>query len=156
MNHIEKCICVSTLVVWEKVSFAEIYHSHGEWSACIWWFHNSLVENAAILPLIVMMHLLVIYARWINGLLRTYKEIDQDLISLILLVNWHVQFTILFWAITLVADYLPLDVTGQKSHHVTTMLATSKNVLFPDHNHYANHRYRWPITLIITFAGARP
>ena len=33
-------------------------------------------------------------------------------------------------------------------HQGTTMLATSKNVLFP-----ANHRYWWPNTLIITLAS---
>ena len=40
--------------------------------------------------------------------------------------------------------------TVQKAaiHQVTTMQATSKNVLFPDHNHPANHWY-WPNTLII-------
>ena len=27
-------------------------------------------------------------------------------------------------------------------HQVTTMLATSKNVLFPGHNHHANERHR--------------
>ena len=26
-------------------------------------------------------------------------------------------------------------------HQVTTMLATSKNVIFPGHNHHANHWY---------------
>ena len=31
------------------------------------------------------------------------------------------------------------------------MLATSKNVLFPGHNHHANHRYWWPFILIITW-----
>ena len=36
---------------------------------------------------------------------------------------------------------------------VTTMLATSKNVLFPDRNHLLTHRYWWAYTLIIT--GAR-
>ena len=35
-------------------------------------------------------------------------------------------------------------------HQVATMLATSKNVLFPGHN----HRYWWPDTLIITRASA--
>ena len=44
--------------------------------------------------------------------------------------------------------------TAQKRtiHQVTTMLATSKNVLFQVHNHHANHRYWWPDTLIITRA----
>ena len=32
---------------------------------------------------------------------------------------------------------------------VTTMLATSKNVLFPGHNHHAKHQNWWPDTLII-------
>ena len=43
---------------------------------------------------------------------------------------------------------------GEKAtfHQVTTMLATSKNVLFLGHNHHANHRYWWTFTLII--AGA--
>ena len=31
-------------------------------------------------------------------------------------------------------------------HQVTTMLATSKNVLFRGHNHHSNHRYWWPFT----------
>ena len=33
--------------------------------------------------------------------------------------------------------------TAQKAtiHQVTTMLATSNNVLFPGHNHHASHRY---------------
>ena len=39
-------------------------------------------------------------------------------------------------------------------HQVTTMLATSENVIFPGHTHHANHRYWWPCTLIITLAGA--
>ena len=38
-------------------------------------------------------------------------------------------------------------------HQVSTMLATSKNVVFPGHNHHANHQYWWPFTLIITLAG---
>ena len=40
---------------------------------------------------------------------------------------------------------------GKKAtiQQVATMLATSKNVLYPGfHNHHANHRYRWPDTLI--------
>ena len=36
-------------------------------------------------------------------------------------------------------------------HQVTTMLATSKNVLFPGHN----HQCWWPFTLIITLAGSQ-
>ena len=42
----------------------------------------------------------------------------------------------------------------QKStiHQLTTMLSTSENVLFPGHNHPANHRYWWPDTLITTWA----
>ena len=39
-------------------------------------------------------------------------------------------------------------------HQVTTMLATSENVLFPGHNHHANHQYWWPNTLIIAQAPA--
>ena len=31
-------------------------------------------------------------------------------------------------------------------HQVTTMLATSKNVLFPGHYHLTNHWYWWPFT----------
>ena len=34
-------------------------------------------------------------------------------------------------------------------HQLTTMLAISKNVLFPGHNHHANHWYLLPDTLII-------
>ena len=37
-------------------------------------------------------------------------------------------------------------------HQATTLLATSKNVLFPGHNHLLN-RFWWPDTLIITLAG---
>ena len=33
-------------------------------------------------------------------------------------------------------------------HQVTTVLATSKNVLFPGHNTPANHWYWWPDTLL--------
>ena len=41
-------------------------------------------------------------------------------------------------------------------HQVTTMPATSKNVLFLGHNHLpANHWYRYPDTIIITLAGDR-
>ena len=36
---------------------------------------------------------------------------------------------------------------------LSTMLATSKNVLFPCHNYHANHQYGWLDTLIITLAG---
>ena len=39
-------------------------------------------------------------------------------------------------------------------HQVTTMLETSKNVLFPGHSHPANHRYWLPDTLIIVQAPA--
>ena len=41
---------------------------------------------------------------------------------------------------------------GKKAtiNQLTTMLTTSKNVLFPGHNHPANHLYWWPDTLIIT------
>ena len=37
---------------------------------------------------------------------------------------------------------------GKKAtiYQVTNMQATSKNVLFPGHNHHANHRYGWPNT----------
>ena len=42
--------------------------------------------------------------------------------------------------------------TKASIHQVTTMVSTSKNVLFPGHNHPANYRYRWPGTLIITWA----
>ena len=37
-------------------------------------------------------------------------------------------------------------------HQVTTMLATSENVLFPGHNHLltTSTDVRWPFTLIIT------
>ena len=38
-------------------------------------------------------------------------------------------------------------------HQVTTVTATSKIVLFPGHNHLANHWYWWPFTLIIILAG---
>ena len=41
-------------------------------------------------------------------------------------------------------------------HQVTTMRTTSKNVLFPGHNHPANHQYWWPDTLIITRALCEP
>ena len=60
---------------------------------------------------------------------------------------------------------------GKKAtiYHVTTMLATSKNVSFPGHNHLlttgaddptlyrpsATHRCWWSFTLIIMLAGAR-
>ena len=47
-------------------------------------------------------------------------------------------------------------ITEQKAtiHQVTTMLATSKNVLFPGHNHLLiNTGTVWPDTLIITLAG---
>ena len=37
-------------------------------------------------------------------------------------------------------------------HQLTTMLATSKIVLFPDHSNHAKHQYWWPFTLIITLA----
>ena len=40
-------------------------------------------------------------------------------------------------------------------HQDTTMLATSKNVLFPGHDHHANHLYCWPDTLIITQVPVR-
>ena len=40
-------------------------------------------------------------------------------------------------------------------YQVTTMLATSKIVLFPGHNHHANHQYWQSDTLIITLAAAR-
>ena len=45
---------------------------------------------------------------------------------------------------------------GKKAtiRQVTTMLATSKNVLFPSHNHPANHWYWWPCTWITTLAPA--
>ena len=65
-------------------------HVYGD-STTLW----SSRAYAGILPLIVMMHLLVIYARWMNGLLSTYKKIDQDIISLILLEKWHLLFTIM-------------------------------------------------------------
>ena len=39
-------------------------------------------------------------------------------------------------------------------HQVTTMLATSKNVLFSGHNHPTNHRYCWPDTLILAWTLA--
>ena len=35
------------------------------------------------------------------------------------------------------------------------MLATSKNVLFPGHNHNANHQDWWPFSLIIDWVPAR-
>ena len=46
---------------------------------------------------------------------------------------------------------------GRKAtiHQVTTMLATSKSVLFPGYNHYANHQYWRPDTLIIARAPAK-
>ena len=37
-------------------------------------------------------------------------------------------------------------------HQVTTMVATSKYVLFPGHNHLPT-QYRWPFTLIINLAA---
>ena len=43
--------------------------------------------------------------------------------------------------------------TKNTIHQVTTMLAASKNVLFPSHNHPADHWDWWPFTLIITLAG---
>ena len=52
----------------------------------------------------------------------------------------------------------PFDITTQKTtiHQVTAMLATSINVLFPGHNHHANHQYWWPDTLIIARASTLP
>ena len=46
--------------------------------------------------------------------------------------------------------------TKNTIHQVTTMLATSKNILFPDHNHLwpVNHQYWWPDILIIARAPA--
>ena len=40
------------------------------------------------------------------------------------------------------------DTLGKKPtiHQATTMLVTSKTVLFPAHNHHANHQYWWPFT----------
>ena len=40
-------------------------------------------------------------------------------------------------------------------HQLTTMLSTSKNVLFPGHNHLLNTGTDDPFTLIITLAGAQ-
>ena len=40
-------------------------------------------------------------------------------------------------------------------HQVTTMLATSKHVLFVGYNHPTNRRYWWPDTSIITRVPAR-
>ena len=36
------------------------------------------------------------------------------------------------------------------------MLVTFKNILFPGHNHHANHQYCWVDMLIITRAPAKP
>ena len=54
-------------------------------------------------------------------------------------------------------DLSAVDYTGQKAtiNQVTTMPATSTNVLFPGHNQHANHWYWWPDTLIIARATAR-
>ena len=40
-------------------------------------------------------------------------------------------------------------------HQATTILATSKNYLFPGHNPLANQWYWWPNTLIITWEPVR-
>ena len=46
------------------------------------------------------------------------------------------------YATTLCTAHMP-RLTGQKTtiHQVTTLLASSKNVPFPGHNHHANHGY---------------
>ena len=44
-----------------------------------------------------------------------------------------------------------IDCAKNTIHQVTTVLAISKNVLFPGYNHL----HWWPFTLIITLAGAQ-
>ena len=53
--------------------------------------------------------------------------------------------------------FQPITTLGKKAtiNQVTTTLATSKNVLFPGHNHHANCRCWWSDTLIFTLAGAQ-
>ena len=95
-----------------------------------------------------------------HAVLQTGTLLPQHVIQLApcSITNWHTVATAchttctkLYYSNMLCAILSELITLGKKAtiHQVTTMLATSKNVPFPGHN----HRCWWPFTLIITLAG---
>ena len=82
---------------------------------------------------------------WVN-IINTVWHIQISSLMLWEVVNSSVVFYLhnFFFCI-----YIIFHCTKNTIHQLTTMLATSKNVLFP-----ASHRYWWPDTLIIARAPA--
>ena len=115
----------------------------------MWWvtkFHVHVSVNFIIIISILLCHQQLTEVGVIRYQQQSRRVTLVHIVMIITLIHNQVQpriqtYTLLqSLSFCLIFRYSILC-TKATIHQVTTMLATSKSVLFPGHNHHANHRY---------------